>query len=168
MAAPETGFDGKSFSYSCAILPFYPTHQGPFLLTGGPGPELSNAFGWNGMPITYDFSGTAITVHYGWNVPWSGDNTFNGFRISDTQDVLPDFIGFSIDSNGALNGDPILSFNANNLYVDWKGLVGQVGEDLVLSVQFGPPPPGRTGTTPSQCRRRRDCVPQSHGRYRCG
>jgi len=54
--------------------------------------------------------------------------SFNGFRITDINGTIPSFTSFTLGLNTALSGDPSLSFDDNNLYVNWQNLSWIPGE----------------------------------------
>jgi len=70
-----------------------------------------------------DFDQTGFTLSmFGSGIADDSGITFDGFRITDINNSIPDFTGFSIQSNTAFSGLPVLSFDANHLYVNYYGL----------------------------------------------
>lgn len=70
-----------------------------------------------------DFDQTGFTLSlFGSGIADDAGITFDGFRVADINNTIPDFTGFSIQSNTAFTGQPVVSFDANHLYVNYYGL----------------------------------------------
>src|SRR5690349_4958824 len=56
---------------------------------------------------------------------------FNGFRLTDVNGTIPAFTSFTMGANTGLltetYGNPVLTFDADNLYVNWRSIGFQPG-----------------------------------------
>lgn len=71
--------------------------------------------------VDFDQTGFTLSMFGSGNVDDQGV-TFDGFRITDIYNSIPDFTGFSVQSNTAFSDLPELSFDENHLYVNYYGL----------------------------------------------
>ena len=124
-------FDGHTVNYQY----YFPNLSTPYASAGNgdylvdTGVEISNVVDDFG---TIDFSGDKFVISFAHGGNFS-PTAFNGFAISDVSASINPFTSFSLVSNTAVSGTPILSFDANHLYVNWAGLNFNRGE-LVFSV----------------------------------
>jgi len=95
----------------------------------GPGVEFSNIVDGYG---TMDFHDSGFLVSFTNGTSFT-PSTFNGFRVSDVFGTIGSFTSFVLTSNTGVAGTPVLTFDADNLYVNWQGL-GFGGGDLAFSV----------------------------------
>jgi len=72
---------------------------------------------------TMDISDTNLYVDYGSSSLWT-PSSFNGFRITDTYALIPNFTSVTIDAATNMSGLDIsrITFDANNIWVNWQGL----------------------------------------------
>ena len=61
------------------------------------------------------------------------------FVVSDTLSTMVPFTSFRLVSNTGVDGTPVLSFDADHLYVNWENL-GFGGGELVFTVSPVPEP----------------------------
>ncbi len=131
-------FDGNTINYQY----YFPNLSTPYASAGNgdylvdTGVEISNVVDGFG---TLDFSGDEFVISFAHGGNFS-PTAFNGFAISDVSASINPFTSFSLVSNTAVSGTPILSFDANHLYVNWAGLNFNRGE-LVFSVSSLAPLP---------------------------
>jgi len=124
-------FDGHTVNYQY----YFPNLSTPYTSAGNgdylvdTGVEISNVVDDFG---TIDFSGDKFVISFAHGGNFS-PTAFNGFAISDVSGSINPFRSFSLVSNTAVSGTPILSFDSNHLYVNWAGLNFNRGE-LVFSV----------------------------------
>ncbi|MCX7206347.1 MAG: PEP-CTERM sorting domain-containing protein [Proteobacteria bacterium] len=131
-------FDGKTVEFQYLFPDKDTNYQAATLIsTSVPAvmPELFNV-SLNDNGIVVDFLSSSI-----WN-----NTLFNGFRISDVKNQLGDFTSFSVLSNTGISGlsNSNLSFDGNNLYVNWQGLAFEEGKSAVFSVAAAPVPEPET------------------------
>lgn len=124
-------FDGHTVNYQY----YFPNLSTPYASAGNgdylvdTGVEIANVVDGFG---TLDFSGDEFVISFAHGGNFS-PTAFNGFAISDVSASINPFTSFNLVSNTAVSGTPILSFDANHLYVNWAGLNFNRGE-LVFSV----------------------------------
>ena len=82
---------------------------------------------------------TATFVRSGTFGNGGGTATYNGIVISDILGALPAFSSLSVVSNTAVTGGPLVSFDADNLYINWVGMPFQNGS-VVFAVTAIPEP----------------------------
>ena len=93
--------------------------------------------GFTGI-FSLDLQSDGFTANFHADNSWTAAE-FNGFRITDINGTIPDFTSFDVVSNTALSGSPELSFDADNLFVNWQGLSFTSGA-VVFSVNAIPEP----------------------------
>lgn len=129
--------DGKTvkfeYFYPDLSSPYYGSPNGNYVV--GAGVEVSPIVDGNGA---LDLQSDGFTVNFGNNVGFS-NGTFNGFVISDVNSTIAPFTSFTLITNTAGGPNPTLSFDADNLYVNWQGLSYSGGE-LVFAVNAVPEP----------------------------
>ena len=131
-------FDGQSVKYQY-LFPTITTENagasnGTFAV--GAGVEVSNLIGGVG---TLDITSNGFTAHFTGTGTF-GLGSFNGFRITDINNTIGAFTSFSVVSNTGVGGAPVLTFDADNLYVNWQGLGFFAGGDVVFAVNSVPEP----------------------------
>jgi hypothetical protein len=109
-------------------------------LVVGPGIEIS------GFPVgdartNVDVSDTNVFVTYNSGGTWT-TTSFNGFHIFDLFGSIPDFTGVSINAATNLTGfgDARITFDADNIWVDWNGLSFDSETIVSLDVEAVPEP----------------------------
>ncbi|MDT7519546.1 FxDxF family PEP-CTERM protein [Rhodoferax sp. TBRC 17660] len=134
-------FTGQSVEFQY----FYPNLSTPYggasngTFAVGAGVEVANVVDGIG---TLDISDDGFTAHFTRDGGFS-NGSFNGFRITDISGTIGAFTSFSLVSNTGLGGTPTLSFDADNLYVNWQGQSFN-GGDVVFSVNVAPVPEPET------------------------
>jgi hypothetical protein len=126
-------------------------YRGPWTAVVGDGVEFSYVLGcFSGAScVDVDLSDTNIlvTMHY---VNEPGNFTpypFNGIRIYDLNGMIPDFTSVSINpaTNMAGFGAPRLTFDSNNIWLNFESLIGTsttiVSLDVVGATDFPVPEP---------------------------
>ena len=136
-------FDGQQveFQYYFPDLssPYGGSANGTYLV--GPGAEVLNLV--DGNSRTLDLDGNNITADFPGNVGFSS-GSFNGFRITDINNTIAAFTSFSIvDSSTLAGGGITLSFDSNNLYVNWQSANFNPGK-VVFAVNAAPVPEPET------------------------
>lgn len=119
-------FDAQSlqFQYYFPDLssPYSSSSNGTFAV--GAGVEIANIADDR---ANLDLQSNGFTANFTDTSIWNG-SAFNGFRITDINGTIDPFTSFTLGTNTALNGSPVLTFDANNLYVNWQGLGFVPGE----------------------------------------
>lgn len=132
--------DGQTVNYQY----YFPALDNPY-----PYPSTGNYFVDSSVEVTdvidelgtLDFSGDGFVVTFTNTGFWGSFEpaSFNGFVISDVFSTINTFTSFSLLSNTGLTGNPVLSFDADHLYVNWQGFGITVGE-LAFTVSAIPEP----------------------------
>lgn len=135
-------FDGQQvgFKYYFPDLssPYGGSANGTYLV--GAGIEVANLVDGTG---TLDLGGNTITADFPGGVGFSS-GSFNGFRITDINNTIAAFTSFSIvDSSTLAGGGITLSFDSNNLYVNWQSANFNPGK-VVFAVNAAPVPEPET------------------------
>lgn len=124
-------FDGKTVNYQYYFpdltTPYSAAANGNYLVSASV--EISNVVDGYG---TLDFSGDSFIISFAYGSSYSSA-PFNGFAISDAISTMDPFVSFNLVSNTGVLGTPVLSFDADHLYVSWQGL-NFGGGDLVFIV----------------------------------
>jgi hypothetical protein len=114
--------EGQSLSFQA----YFPDLSSPlsFPANGtyvvGSGVEITNLLGSTG---TIDIEDGGFTFDsFGIDFADFSPGSFNGFVLTDVNNTIADFNSFSILSNTMTVGNPVLSFDANNLYINLAGL----------------------------------------------
>jgi hypothetical protein len=109
-------------------------------LVVGPGVEISN-FPVGDPRTNVDVSDTNIFVTYNSSATWT-PAAFNGFHIFDLFGSIPDFTAVSINPITNLTGfgDARITFDADNIWVDWNGLSFDSETIVSLDVEAVPEP----------------------------
>lgn len=138
-------FDGKSvkFQYYLPDLsyPYSGASNGTFAV--GEGVEILNLVDNFG---TLDIQSNGFTAHfYGaidiYGTDFDHSYIFNGFRITDVYGVIDAFSSFSIIGNTDLVGTPMLTFDADNLWVNWGNTSMPRAGDVQFAVNVAAPVP---------------------------
>lgn len=87
-----------------------------------------------------DISNTNIFVTYNSSASWTS-TSFNGFVLFDSSSTVPDITGVSINAATNMSGFDAsrVSFDANNIYVNWQGLPFDTSTIVSLDVTFRSP-----------------------------
>lgn len=128
------------------------TDQGPFSATVGAGVEFTGIYvdAVDPGPLyTVDLTDTTITIlapGVG-AAPFTWDDltpvTFNGLSLFDLNGTIDAIASVSIGAMFNWSGSPVITFNANQIWADFKGLTIDNTSTLTLNVTFvpvGPPP----------------------------
>lgn len=134
VAAPENGFAGQNLQYHYVFPSLGVDYAGDGAVlntsaqfTVGNGVEFTNE-GFVGYTI--NVTATAIEIAFQTSVSWS-PASFNGFRITDYSDSVA-----SIASAQSSSGNINVTFDANNIYVNWQGHSFSPGNTITISVGF--------------------------------
>ncbi|MGB2831736.1 MAG: PEP-CTERM sorting domain-containing protein [Methylotenera sp.] len=139
-------FDGKSLQ----LQYFFPDLSSPRIVssngtyTVGPGIEvpiiINNALGSNIGNL--DFQSDGFTINFTLGPTSFAPSVFSGFRITDINETIGPFATFTLGTNTGLIGSPVLTFDANNLFVNLQGLSFRPGSTQfnVTAGPFVPPP----------------------------
>lgn len=138
-AANASLLDGQTVNYQY----FYPDMSTPFGnapngdYVVGPGVEITNFIEGGGGDI--DLRDTQIAVLFS-DVEFVGGE-FNGFRINDVNMSIPSFTAVTINGATNVTFDPSrISFDADNIWVNFQGNTYAPGDMLVLDVSAVPEP----------------------------
>ncbi len=117
-------FDGKTVEFQYLF---------PDQVTNYSGASNGNYTAGNTVPNLVDGIGTLDIQSNGFVANFNTNSSFtssgfNGFRITDINGDIDAFTSFTLVSNTSLGGNPVLTFDANNLYVNWQGLGIQPGQ----------------------------------------
>lgn len=139
-------FEGKTVGYQYLfpnIGTVYAGNSTSFAV--GDGVELAGLYGPDSH-ATVDVSDTNILIDYYSSANWSNDATFNGFRIYDINGTLPDFTSVTINPTTNMPGLDAgrISFDANNIWVNWQGLIATSNTVVSLDVSTVPEPGSAT------------------------
>ncbi len=134
-------FDGKSVEVTYFFPDLSTVYGGPNTYAVGPGVEVSDLV--DGV-ANLDIQSDGFTANFFMNGGFS-PGAFNGFRITDVNGTIDAFTSFSLAGNTAFNfGAPVLSFDANNLYVNWSDLSFQAGDVQFAVNNLAPVPEPET------------------------
>ncbi|GGD98290.1 hypothetical protein GCM10011529_00410 [Polymorphobacter glacialis] len=87
------------------------------------------------------FSDTSITADFKSEATWSGAD-FNGFRVYDVNDAITAITSVSLLSTNMVGLDlSRITFDANNIYVNWNGLAFNNDTIVTLGVNAAVPEP---------------------------
>ncbi|QEF97094.1 hypothetical protein Mal15_11300 [Stieleria maiorica] len=117
---------------------------GPILV--GPGVELPGLYtAGHNSDATVDFSDTEIRIDFYTSGPWWTAG-FNGFRVYDINDTLPDFTSVALGPGSNMAGLDVsrIQFDSDNIYLDWNGLMTTTETIVSLYVNVPPPLPPPT------------------------
>jgi len=130
-----TGFLGKQLTYQYVFPQQNSSYKSAYAFTTGAGVEIAAASQpYEAEYFQVDVSATSIVVTYISSVSWNGTQgiQFNGFKLTDVVNNVRNITGVSDNSAKAAT-----SFDANNIYVDWKGQNFVAGESITINVTFG-------------------------------
>jgi len=134
--------DGQTVSYTY----FFPDSSSTYFSTAngnyvvGAGVEIPDGFCCN-FEGSLDLSDTNILADFHGNSSYTG-SAFNGFRISDVFGTIAPFTGVSINAAtnmGGLDASRI-SFDADNIWVNWQGLFFDERTIVSLDINGGTVP----------------------------
>jgi len=109
-------------------------------LVVGPGFEISN-FPVGDPRTNIDFSDTNIFVTYNSSSAWN-PSSFNGFHVFDLNGTIPAFTGATLNVATTPNMLPLaLTFDADNIWVNWQGLPFDQRTIVSIDLNGGPPVP---------------------------
>jgi hypothetical protein len=132
-AAHAALLDGETLNYQYFFAslgsPYGNAPNGDYVV--GPGVEIVNFVDGTGGDI--DISDTQIAVAFT-DVQFNS-GTFNGFRLMDVFGTIDTFTSVSIDASSTASIDPgRVSFDGDNVWVNFQSLSFSAGETLVLNV----------------------------------
>lgn len=136
--AQATLFDGKAVNFTYYFPSLSNVYQNIGNQTVGAGVEFTS-FDYFNVDLN-DYQINAIFDKYG-SATWS-DAAFNGFRISDVNNTIQDFTSVNINATtnmAGLTADRI-TFDANNIWVNWQGLSFNNGTLVTLDINGGTAP----------------------------
>ncbi|MCZ8379200.1 tandem-95 repeat protein, partial [Mycobacterium sp. CPCC 205372] len=134
----DLGFEGKTVNYSY----LYPTVSDVWDntsqdVTVGSGVEITSLYSGS-IASSVDLSNDRVLVTFHDNASWNDFGTFNGIRVSDEAGTVNSIVNVTLLQNGgnaALDATRI-TFDADNVYLDWEGLAFQAGTQVELLVLF--------------------------------
>jgi PEP-CTERM motif len=97
---------------------------------------------WLNIPIvdfSVDVSDTSILFFRGGSLSFS-PSPFNGLRFIDANGTIDDIVGVTVGSN-SLSGSPIITFDANTIFVNFTGLSTPAPFSTTINVEFAAPVP---------------------------
>jgi hypothetical protein len=112
----------------------------PFLVTAGV--ELPALYNSGNDVATVDVTENGLVCDFYLDVgPWS-ERDFNGFRLFDATGTIWDFSSVTIAPETNMPGLNLsrISFDANNLYVNWQGLFYDSNTVVSIAIDFAPIP----------------------------
>jgi hypothetical protein len=100
----------------------------------GAGTEVADGLDYGNF-FSVDIANTNVYVNFTNDVIWTSGFGFNGFRLWDNTGTIGAFTNYTLlfSSSGDLTQSDI-SFDADNLYVDWQGVEFKQGDRVTLSV----------------------------------
>jgi hypothetical protein len=134
-SAHATILDGKTVGFTY----YFPTvdnvygspANGHYVV--GAGIEIPNGI-CCGFEGSVDFSDKNVLVDFSEDFGGYTPGSFNGFRITDVFDTIDSFTSVSISSNMAGLGADRMTFDANNIWLNWQGLSYQ--SDTFVSLEI--------------------------------
>ena len=110
----------------------------------GPGVEATHVVG---TQMNVDLSDTTILFTFDWQAAFSSGGTFNGIHIEDTQGAIPDIDAVSLSANPGTVLPPgytssRVTYDANNIYVDFRGVNPGPSNTVRLDLTVVPEPAG--------------------------
>ena len=121
--------DGKALRVQVRF-PDLSTTESSVDVTVGPGVEITSI---GGSQLSIDFSDTQIRFEGGkFFVAALAD--FNGVQISDISGTIPDFGSVTVNFTSGLDPSPVVTFGANNIFVNFSGVTIQPDAVHVLDV----------------------------------
>ncbi|MBD2043379.1 cadherin-like domain-containing protein [Microcoleus sp. FACHB-672] len=137
-ASGNYGFLGKQVEYQY-VFPSFNSYLGDNARsTVIEPPEFTGIYNY----FVVDVDANQITVTLTNNVGWNGSVDFNGFRITDFSGVVSPITGVTDNSSKVTT-----TFDANNIYINWKGASFTAGETFVVNVNFGDEAPSGSNKT---------------------
>ncbi len=139
-AAPPplpNGFQGDTIQYSYV----FPSHEDNHYtytqrnITVGDDIEIFGIFSNDGI-ASINVSNNKVEIDFNQGVGFS-TGTFNGFKLTDIAGVVPDITNVTVASNNTMLPASGVSFDANNIYVNWQGLSFDQSGYIALDVVFG-------------------------------
>ena len=139
VAPAQAGFLGTTLRVQGAA-PTMNTVVGSADVLVGPGIEVPLG-GLGGFANnTVDIADSSITFTSGINGTFASA-VFSGFIIRDVFNQVPNIIGVTVDASAYPGFAPsAVTFDANDIFVNFSGVSTSVGQRLILSVQLAPEP----------------------------
>lgn len=97
---------------------------------------------WANIPIvafSVDASDTAIRFFRTGSLSFS-PSPFNGLRFIDADGSIDDIVGVTLGAN-SLSGAPVITFDANTIYVNFAGLTTPAPFTTIINIEFATPVP---------------------------
>lgn len=133
-----SGFAGSQVRFSYFFPSYAQTYYSedvlPEVKTVGDGTEFTKYY--NGF--IFDVSNSQIYVDFNTSATFTGSYyaSFNGFNIQDYDGTVRDIVGFNLQTNMSGLDVSDIGFNADNIYVDWKGLSFDTNTYVQITVKF--------------------------------
>lgn len=149
----QAGFIGKTVTGE-HLFPDLSTPFETYSAAVGAGTEFAfiNMDGDNTTDdYTVDVADTSLTIAMLFASTWNS-TTFNGFHLADTTANVAAITGVTLGVSAWTGFDASrITFDANNIWVNFQSLDFAAGDSVSLNVVFGDtvtPPPGGGGTVP--------------------
>ncbi len=138
-------FDGKNVGYQF-LNPDTATIFNSDSLLVGTGNERNNLFNPDPVPsddaASVNLSDTSVSVDF-YNLASFGAASFNGIRLFDQGglNALATITGVSVVTQSGFSvGSPLVTFNADNIFINFQGVTAQSGASLLFNVSSLAPP----------------------------
>ncbi len=138
--------DGQTIGYNYLFPSVGDVIYDPGPIVVGPGVELPALYSVFSDVATADFSDTNILFDYYTNANWA-TGSFNGFRVWDINGVIPAFTSVTVNPATNMVGFSAanITFDADNIYVNWQGLAMNPSTIVSLDINGGG---GSVGSVP--------------------
>lgn len=129
-------FDGQTLGYNYRFPNQSSLYFDPGDITVGSGVELPGVYSAFSDVANLDISDTNVVAHFNLTGGWSAAS-FNGFRIFDKYGVLSPFSSVAVNPATNMAGFTAanVSFDDDNIYVNWQGLSFSANTVVSLDVQ---------------------------------
>lgn len=126
-------FSGQTVGYNYLFDEQNIVYFDPGPVAVGAGVELTGLY--FGEHATVDISDSSILIDYFDSPSWVSAS-FNGFRVFDINNTLGDITSVTINPITNMGGLDVsrISFDANNIYVNWQGLSANPNTIVLLDV----------------------------------
>jgi hypothetical protein len=98
-----------------------------------------------GTQMDVDLSDTTVLFTFDWTASFSSGGTFNGVHIEDTTGTIPDLTSVTLNANPGTTlppgyGASRVTWDANNIYVDFRGVSAGPSHTVRLDLTAIPEP----------------------------